>query len=264
MTPDPFTHADILDQHEPMSRAFAAALGLHVTLLVAAGIYGWVSTHRDSFGAPDAGGGAIGVEAVTSIPIPRSGAPNPVANDTDSQVPQQPAKPVEQAKREKVSPDAVALKFKEKKRPSDVASERQKFRPFKDVDQNQVFAKQAPQVSNPLFSAMPGSGRIGTGANTTLGTRFAGYSQQIQQLIAQKWRTGDVDARVQTAPTVIATFVLHRDGSITNPKILQPSGISTLDFSVQRAILEASPFPPIPPGFDRDSANVEFWFELKR
>jgi TonB family protein len=119
-------------------------------------------------------------------------------------------------------------------------------------------------VSNPLYSAMPGSGRIGTGASTTLGTRFAGYSQQIQQLIAQKWHTTDVDAHVQAAPTVIATFELQRDGSIRNLKILQQSGIPTLDFSVQRAILEASPFPPIPPGFDRSSANVEFWFELKR
>lgn len=257
-------HPDILDQREPISRAFAAALGLHVTLIAATGIYGWVSTHRDSFGAKDAGGGAIGIEAVSSIPIPRSGPQNPVANDTDSQVPQQPSKPLEQTKREKVSPKAVALKMKEKKRLSDVASEHQKFRPFKEIDQNQAFAKQAPQVSNPLFSAMPGSGRIGTGANTTLGTRFAGYSQQIQQLIAQKWRTGDVDARVQSAPTVIATFELLRDGRIRNLKILQPSGISALDFSVQRAILEASPFPPIPPGFDRDSANVEFWFEMKR
>jgi protein TonB len=259
------SHGDILDQREPVSRAFGAALGLHVTLLAAAGIYNWVSTHGDSFGAKDAGGGAIGIEAVKSIPIPHTGAANPLANDSESQVPQQPAKPIEQTKPEKISPNAVALKMKkEKKRPSDVASEKQKFRPFKEIDQNQVFAKQAPQVSNPLFSAMPGSGRMGTGANTTLGTRFAGYSQQIQQLIAQKWRTSDVDARVQSAPTVIATFELLRDGKIRNLKILQPSGISTLDFSVQRAILEASPFPPIPPGFDRDSANVEFWFELKR
>jgi protein TonB len=261
----PGLHPDILEDHsEPVSRAFAAALALHVTLIAGAGIYGWMNTHRDSFGARDAGGGAIGIEAVKSIPLPRSGAQNPLANDTDSQVPQQPAKPVEQARREKVSPNAVALKMKEKRRLSDVASERQKFRPFKEIDQNQVFAKQAPQVSNPLFSAMPGSGRIGTGASTTLGTRFAGYSQQIQQLIAQKWRTADVDARLQTAPTVIATFELLRDGRIRNLKILQPSGVSSLDFSVQRAILEASPFPPIPPGFDRDSANVEFWFELKR
>jgi TonB family protein len=257
-------HADILDQREPMSRAFAAAVTLHVTLVGALVIYSWVSTHRDTFGAPNAGGGAIGIEAVSSIPLQHSGQQNPLANDTQSQVPQQPAKPVERARKEKVSPDAVPLKMRQKKRLSDIASERQRFRPFKEIDPNQVFSRQAPQVSSPLFSAMPGSGRIGTGANTTLGTRFAGYAQQIQQLVAQKWRTGEVDAHVQTAPTVIATFDLMRDGSIRNLQILQKSGISTLDYSVQRAILEASPFPPIPPGFDRSSAKVEFWFELKR
>ena len=257
-------HPDILDQPEPLNRAFVAALTLHVTLIASIGIYSWVSTHHESFGAENAGGGAIGIEAVKSIPLLHSGEQNPVANDTESQVPQQPAKPIEQEKVEKVSPNAVALKMKQKKRQADVASEHQKFRPFKEIDQNQVFAKQAPQVSNPLFSAMPGSGRIGTGANTTLGTRFAGYAQQIQQLVAQKWHTGDVAASVQTAPVVIASFDLMRDGSIRNPRIIQRSGISALDYSAQRAILEASPFPPIPQGFDKDSAHVEFTFELKR
>jgi protein TonB len=256
-------HPDLLDQPEPLSRAFGAALTLHVTLLVGMGIYSWVSSQHESFGAPDAGGGAIGIEAVKSIPLLHSGQQNPVANDTESQVPQQPAKPVEREKEEKVSPNAVALKMK-KRLPAYVASEHQKYRPFKEIDQNQVFAKQAPQVSNPLFSAMPGSGRIGTGANTTLGNRFAGYAQQIQQLVAQKWHTGDVAASVQTAPIVIASFDLMRDGSIRNPRIIQRSGISALDYSAQRAILEASPFPPIPPGFDKDSAHVEFTFELKR
>jgi TonB family protein len=55
-----------------------------------------------------------------------------------------------------------------------------------------------------------------------------------------------------------------RDGSVKNFRILQRSGNSELDYSVQRAILEASPFPPIPLGYDKDSAHVEFWFELKR
>ena len=96
-------------------------------LIATMGIYNWVNLHRDSFGATDAGGGAIGIEAVSSIPIPRNGAPNPVAHDTESQVPQQPTKPVERAQKEKESPNAVALKMKEKKRLVDVASERQRL-----------------------------------------------------------------------------------------------------------------------------------------
>jgi TonB family protein len=63
---------------------------------------------------------------------------------------------------------------------------------------------------------------------------------------------------------VIADFDLMRDGSIRNLRLLQSSGISSLDFSVQRAIQDSSPLPPIPAGFPRSYASVEFWFELKR
>ena len=72
-------HADILDQREPMSRYFVWALGLHVTLVGSIAIYNWVNLRGESFGAKDAGGGAIGIEAVSAIPIPRSGMANPVA-----------------------------------------------------------------------------------------------------------------------------------------------------------------------------------------
>jgi len=259
-------HADILDDRDRLGGAFAGALALHAALVGALTAYSLYTGHREAFGAKDAGGGSIGVEAVNSIPLPHHGAENPVANDTESQVPQTPAKPVEKVKQEKPpSPDAVPLKSKKaKKEPAKVASAQQHFRPFKELDPNQLTNKEAPQISNSQFSAMPGAGRVGTGSNTTLGTRFGGYAQQIQQLVAQKWRTSDVDPTVNSGPTVIATFDLMRDGTTRNVKLLQKSGIPSLDFSVERAILEASPFPPIPPGYERDSARVEFWFELKR
>lgn len=257
-------HADILDQQDRMGRPMLFAIALHLSVLASLFLYNLVDSHRETFGAKDAGGAAVGIQAVDAIPLQHAGMPNPVANDSQSEVPQKITKPVEQAKKEVVSKDAIPLKTREKKRLADVASEKQRFRPFKEMDPNHVYATQAPQVSNPLYSAMPGSGRIGTGANTTLGTRFAGYAQQLQQLVAQKWRTGDVDANLQTAPTVIAAFDLMRDGTAKNIRILQRSGNVSLDYSVQRAIQDASPFPPIPPGFERDSATVEFWFELKR
>src|ERR1700692_3827801 len=132
-------HADILDQRDPLRGAFIGALALHASLVGAAALYSWMNGHTDLFGAKNAGGGAIGVEAVNTIPILHTGAQNPVAHDTQSQVPQQPAKPIQQAKKEKVSPDAIPLKTRMKKRLADVASERQRFRPFKALDSKQVF-----------------------------------------------------------------------------------------------------------------------------
>jgi protein TonB len=257
-------HADILDQRDPMRGAFLGALGLHLAIVAAVVLNGWLEGHPDAFGSKDAGG-AVGIEVVDSIPLQHQGHPNPLANDTDSQMPQTPAKPIERAKAEPTPPDALLVKSrKAKKKVAEVASERQRFRPFDQLEKNQLTSKSAPQVSNPLYSAAPGAGRVGAGANTTLGDRLAGYSAQIQQLVAQHWRTADVDPHLQNAPVVVATFELLRNGSIRNVQILQGSNIAALDFSVKRAILDASPFPPIPPTFDRDYAKVEFTFELKR
>ena len=257
-------HADILDQRDPMRGALMAAITLHVALIGGAVIYEWIAGERDSFGAKDAGAGAVGVEAVNAIPLPHRGMENPVANDTQSEVPQQPVKSVERVKQVKAPPDAVKLKDRTKKKLSDVVSSQQRYRPFEELAKNQMTATQAPSVANKMFQNLPGGGQIGTGVNSTLGTRFPGYAEQLRRLVAQKWRTGDLDASLKSAPVVIATFDLLLNGNIRNLKLLQPSGIAPLDNSVQRAIMDASPFPPIPAGYERESAQVEFWFELKR
>ena len=49
-------------------------------------------------------------------------------------------------------------------------------------------------------SRAPGAGRIGPGANTTLGIAAPAYAAQIQQLVASHWHTGDVDAGFTPRP----------------------------------------------------------------
>ncbi len=258
-------HAATFDHRDSMRIPFAVALTLHLAVIGTLVVSAWLRSHADSFGAKDAGGGAVPIEAVNSIPIPHHGEQNPLANESQSEVPQTPAKPVERVKEEKPPPDAIPLKTKmEKQKPAKVASQPQVFRPFKELEKNQVTSKSAPQISSPLYTAQPGAGMSIPGAKTTLGARCAGYAAQIQQIVAQHWHTTDVDARLQTAPAVIATYDLMRDGSIRNLQLLQGSGISALDNSVQRAILDSAPFPPIPAVCDKDHAGVEFTFELKR
>jgi len=260
-------HADILDQRESLRASFTGSLAFHAGIVGAVALYTFVLGHRVPFGDPNAGGAAVGIQAVKSIPLQHSGPENPVAHDTQSQVPQQPAKQ-EKVKREPPPPkNAVELKDKTAKQPRakvEPQPQPHHFKSFDELDPNKIKSQQAPAVSNPLFSEMAGAGRIGTGANTTLGSRFGAYAALIQERITQHWNTGAVDASIRTAPQVVVRFEIHRDGSASAPSIVQQSGISTLDFSVRRAILEASPFPPLPKEFERNSATVEFVFELKR
>jgi TonB family protein len=257
-------HADILDQRESLRAPFTGAVALHVAVIGGLAGYALLSGHREAFGDPNAGGAAVGIEAVKTIPLPHTGPQNPVAHDTQSQVPQEPAKQ-ERAKNEPPPPkNAVELKSKTAKQLRAKVEPQRHFKSFDELDPNKIKSEQAPAVSSPLFSEMAGAGRVGTGANTTLGTRFGEYSGRIQQMVTQHWRTGDVDASIRTAPQVIVSFEIRRDGTIGAPKIVQGSGITTLDFSARRAILEASPFPPLPQAFPENTAPFEIVFELKR
>jgi protein TonB len=260
------THVDILDQRDSLRAPFTGAVALHVAVVGGLAVYMFLLGHREAFGDPNAGGAAVGITVTKAIPLPHTGPENPVAHDTQSQVPQQPAKQ-ERAKKEPPPPkDAIALKSKTAKQPrAKVETQPQRhFKPFEEVDPSKIKSQHAQEVSNKLFSDLPGAGRIGAGANTTLGSRFGAYSALIQERVTQHWRTGDVDASIRTAPQVVVKFEIQRDGTVSSPSIVQGSGISTLDFSVRRAILEASPFPPLPREFERSSATVEFVFELKR
>jgi TonB family protein len=260
-------HADILDQRESLRAPFTGALALHAAVVGGLVLYAYVYGHRELFGDPNAGGTAVGIEAVKSIPLPHTGPENPVAHDSPSQAPPKPANE-ERVKREKAPPkDAIALKSKTAKQLRarvETQPQPRHFKSFDELDPNKIKVQESPAVSSPLYSDVAGAGRIGAGMDTTLGTRFGAYAQQIRDLVARKWHPGDVDAKIRSAPQVVATFELMRDGSTGKPSIVESSGIKALDFSVERAILEASPLPPFPPGLEGKSTTVTFTFELKR
>lgn len=254
--------ANVLIRPDPKGRSFAFAVALHGSMIGAFLVTNWMQSHSEKMGDPNAGGASIGVEAVDKIPIPHEGRSNPLAANTESEAAQEPAKPVERAKQEVVPKDAVKINLhNEKKQPAKEESVKRRFRPFEQLETNQLTSKTPQQVSSPLFSQMPGSGRVGLGANTTLGTQFGAYAAQIQRLIADNWRTNDVTAQV--APPVIASFELMKDGSVRNLTIVQGSRIPSLDASVRRAI-EGVTLPPLPPGYPNSTAKCEFTFELKK
>jgi TonB family protein len=252
----------VLQRPDPKGKSLTFSIALHCSLIGAALVLNWINSRGENLGDPNAGGASVGIEAVDAIPLAHSGPKNPVAHDSPSEAPEAPPEKVEKVKKEVIPPDAIKLNLhNEKKAKAKEESVRKHLPSLDQLDKNQLYSKTPQQVSSPLYSQLPGSGRIGMGANTTLGTRFGAYAQQIQELIARNWNTGDVPYRI--APPVIATFDLMKDGSIRNLAILQGSGIRALDFSVRRAI-EGVTFPPLPPGYDQSSAKCEFTFELKK
>ena len=131
-------HADILDQQESLGGPFVQSVVLHAAIAGAL-IVSTISFQqsREVWGSTQtSAGSAVAINSVKTIPLPsRAGIVNPVANDTESQVPQAP-KP-EPKKQVKVPEKAIPLKSRfAKKQPRPEALQR--YRP-QAPPQNQVF-----------------------------------------------------------------------------------------------------------------------------
>jgi protein TonB len=250
--------------HDPTGRAFAGSLVTHgavVGLLVVSGLW---NVTRNDFGSPKASSGSVGVNMVKSIPIPRDDAPtNALANDTKSVVPEEPL-PLQPRKQVKLEienavpiPERIDKNRKQKPQPQPKVV----FKPPEAYKPNQVYAETGQKASSPLFGTQ-GSNGIDIGPASILGNRFGAYAALMRDLISQHWNTADVHASPNQKCAV--TFVIARNGSISNVQVSQPSGNYLLDTSSKRAILDANPLPPLPAQFERNDATVELWFQLRQ
>ena len=260
-------HRDILDEREPMKRPFTGSLVLHAVVFLSAAAYNWLEGRpRDSFGDPNAlGGVSTVITPVAKIPLPpKSGMVNPVANDTESQAPT-PPKPEPKSRQD--DRNAIELAIKKKQEEAKKKKNKPATKSYPDPltqRPNQVYSESGRQAVSPMYQTTSSGGGVGFGQGNPFGNRFGYYATIIRERVAQAWKPNQLDARARTAPMAVLTFSIYRDGRAGDVKIVQSSGYPALDYSAQRAILEASPFPPLPQGFERSSANIEFQFQLKQ
>ena len=258
------THPDILDEREPLSQSLLGSIGLHAAIVALTALYYWTggASRVERWGDPKSlGGGAVGITPVDKIPLPsREGRVNPVANDTESQVPS-PPKP-QPKKAQTPDPDAIALKTKNANKAAKERESPQRYSPLKDPKPNQVYSSTGQAVTSPMFSQAPGGGGVGSGSSSPFGYRFAWYEQLLRDTVARNWRSQELDSSIRNR--VAVTFDIMRDGTIRNIRVTTPSGNFALDQSAQRAILMSNPLRPLPREFERDVATIEFWFALQQ
>jgi periplasmic protein TonB len=253
-------HADILDEPESLGAPFVQSVLLHAALAGALVLASISFEHsRQVWGSANTSAGtAVAINSVSKIPLPsRAGQINPVANDTESQVPQAP-KP-EPKKQVVVDEKAIPLPSKfAKKQPKPEAT--QHWQP-KLIPENQLYSRFAPAAVSPMYEK-PGSGGAGVGINSAFGNQFGAYADLVVQRVTQKWQTTGLAGL--HLPMAVVTFDILRDGTVKNAKVAQSSGNSTLDFSALRAVGDAGPFPPLPANYSGSSTNVELRFQLQK
>jgi len=118
------------------------------------------------------------------------------------------------------------------------------------------------------FSPTPGPSSagekvIGQGGGD-FGGRYPWYVDSVRSRIRQSWDQSTIEAAVRAvhgAHTVM-TFRINANGSISNIRIAQSSGNSSMDYSAMRALQSIDAFRPLPNDYMGTYVDVTFDFDL--
>ena len=82
------------------------------------------------------------------------------------------------------------------------------------------------------------------------------YLERMRTLIGSRW----VRPALTIPRTTVVYFRIQRDGSIVSPDHSVKSGDGLFDRAALRAVVEASPLPPLPPGYSGSYLGVHLTF----
>jgi periplasmic protein TonB len=113
-----------------------------------------------------------------------------------------------------------------------------------------------PESGKPAAGAGAVTASVG-GGDSSLGW----YGAAVKAALESVWAKPYLEDAVGTASVVVG-FDIARDGTTRNLRIVQSSGIPSLDRSAMRAVIEASPLPAVPPAWTEDTIPVTMRFDL--
>jgi TonB family protein len=82
------------------------------------------------------------------------------------------------------------------------------------------------------------------------------YIDRMKTLIGQRW----LRPQAGNGITTTVSFTIDRDGAIRDARNETASGNGTFDRAALRAVLEASPLPPLPFGYNGTYLGVHLTF----
>jgi len=162
-------------------------------------------------------------------------------------------------------PEAIPIPEKvEKKKPEKTAVTHAPVtpRPVTPPPDNVVPYGQGGPISGPYgaFKAANVKGGFNFQGSGDFGSRYGWYVQVVNNKVSNNWYTTEIGAGA-AGHRVYILFDIERDGSPTNVRLEQSSGIPALDQSAIRAIQRIDTFGPPPSG---NKVSVEFWFDPPR
>lgn len=117
-------------------------------------------------------------------------------------------------------------------------------------------------VQNETFNN-PQGGNDRPGATIQFDTKGVEFGPWLRRFVAQVRRNWFIpQAAMVMSGHVVLQFNIHRDGSITDVAVIQPSSIDAFNNAAYAAILTSNPTAPLPPEYPSDQAlfTVTFYY----
>jgi protein TonB len=258
----------IYDQRESLRGPVVASIIFHVLITLFSIIYTlWGGKFGKGWGQAINTGSAVHVNAVASLPgvplpTPKITTPNTVAVESPGLYKNQPVpKPPPDLMTQKIPKFKEAIKPPKRKVAKNTRIEKQKIEP----PPNAVPYGQGGRPTMSYSAVTTGAGEAGISfGQPDFGERYGWYVQAVRNRISSNWLLSTISPTLTNAPRVYVEFDINRDGSISNARVTQSSGIPEVDRSALRAVLASSPVAALPPDYSGSKVSVEFYFDLRR
>ncbi len=149
--------------------------------------------------------------------------------------------------------------------PAKKKSEKKKDRKEATKESPKIASPDAPAPQPPSPPGAAGSPARGSGVDggitslDALDVEFAWYRALVTSALKSRWVRPVLEGDSQSVTATVA-FQIRRDGRVEDVHVEASSGVSVMDRSVLRAVIESSPLPPLPPSWREPTLPARFEF----
>jgi protein TonB len=83
----------------------------------------------------------------------------------------------------------------------------------------------------------------------------------LNRKMASSWYKPEVDPHTPRGTRAYIQFAIHRDGTVSNVQMSQPSGSSTLDRACMRAAQRVDTFGALPAQYNQNTLMTSYYCE---
>lgn len=189
----------------------------------------------------------IPVEVAFYSPVKQNISESPVQQDADNK-----KKPAEV----KSKKDEIALKKKEEKK-KNIKEKKEEKKTVKEEINNKKTLIDATKISNLQDNASNMQSKTVMFDDTNF--KYNYYTNNIVKKIGKYWQWSSSYASLRA----VVYFKIDRSGNVHSAKLKESSGDDDFDQNAVRTIERASPFAPLPDGYEEKDLGVYFEFKFR-